>query len=77
VRIARRLALAGHLPLAPQIDLPEFLAEATERDIALRICMGLVRLAEELRVYGEPTEGMQREIAEARRLGIPIVRGES
>jgi hypothetical protein len=74
-RIARRLALEGHLPLAPQLYQPQFLDERTERDLALGICLGLVRLSDEVRVYGEPSEGMRLEIAEAGRLGIPIVHG--
>ena len=73
--LVRRLALDGHLPIAPQLFLPQFLDEATERDLALRLCLRLVALADEVRVYGEPTEGMRLEIAEAERLGIPVVRG--
>jgi dienelactone hydrolase len=74
-RIARLLALEGHLPLAPHIYVPQFIDEASERDVALGICLGLVRLSDEVRVYGEPSDGMRREIAEAVRLGIPIVQG--
>lgn len=73
--IARRLALEGHLPLAPHLYPPQFLDEAAERDLAIGICLGLVRLSDEVRVYGEPTEGMRVEIAEAGRRGIPIVDG--
>jgi hypothetical protein len=73
--LARRLALQGYLPLAPQIYLPQFLDEAIERDLALRCCLRLVAVADELWVYGEPTEGMELEIAEARRVGIPVVAG--
>jgi hypothetical protein len=75
-RICRTLTLAGHLPLAPQIYLPQFISEATERDLALRLCLRLVALADEVRVYGEPSAGMIEEIAEAERLGIPVVLGE-
>ncbi|MGH9783806.1 MAG: hypothetical protein ACRD88_06430, partial [Terriglobia bacterium] len=61
---------------APQLYLPGFLDEATERDLAMRLCLGLVVLADEVRVYGEPSAGMLEEIAEARRLGIPVIREE-
>ena len=61
------------VPLAPQLMLPAFIDDATERDLALAHCLRLVAVADEVRVYGEPTEGMLLEIAEARRLGIPIV----
>src|SRR3989442_5436032 len=73
--LARRLVFEGCLPLAPQLLLPQFLDEATERDLALRLCLGMVALADELWVFGEPTEGMLPEIAEACRLGIPVVDG--
>lgn len=42
----------------------------------MRLCLGLVVLADEVRVYGEPSAGMLEEIAEARRLGIPVIREE-
>jgi hypothetical protein len=75
--IARPLAEEGLLPLAPHIYLPQFLSEATERDLALRLCLRLVALCDELRIRGpEITEGMRLEIAQAERLGIPVVRGE-
>jgi hypothetical protein len=75
-RLARRLALLDHLPLAPQIYLPQFLDEAMERGVALRMCLRIAALAQEVRGYSEPSEGMRLEIAEARRLGIPVVAGD-
>ncbi len=75
-RICRPLVRSGHLPLAPQVYLPAFLDEPTERALAMRLCLRLVSLAEEVRVYGEPSEGMRLEIAEAERLGIPVVYGD-
>jgi hypothetical protein len=76
-RLARRLALLDYLPIAPQICLPAFIDEATERDLALNLCLAMVALADQVRVYGEPTAGMRLEIAEARRLGIPVLDGET
>ena len=61
------------VPLAPHLLLPAFIDEATERELALAHCLRLVAAADEVRVYGAPTEGMRLEIAEARRLGIPVV----
>ncbi len=75
--IARRLALEGHLPIAPQIYLPQFVDEATERDLALRLCLELVALSDEVRVYGEPTAGMVIEVEQARRRGIEVIDGET
>jgi hypothetical protein len=73
--IARRIASDGRFPLAPQIYLPRFVDEATERDLALKLCLELVALSDEVRVYGEPSAGMRLEIAEAHRLGIPVIDG--
>ena len=75
--LARTCSVYGELPLAPQIYLPQFLEEATERYLAMRLCLKLVSLSDEVRVYGDPTAGMRLEIAEAERLGIPVVRGDS
>ena len=41
--------------------------------VALSMCLRRVALADEGRVYGKPTDGVKLEIAEAERLGIPIV----
>jgi hypothetical protein len=68
--------MEGHLPLPPQLFVPGFIDEATERDLALGLCLKLVALADEVRVYGELTDGMRLEIAEANRLGIPVVEVE-
>ena len=69
--ICSQLAVEDFLPLAPQIYLLQFLDEATQRDLALRLCLELVRISDQVRVYGEPTEGMRLEIAEAKRLASP------
>jgi len=75
-RISRGLALQGHPPFAPQLLFPHFIDEISERDLALKLCLQLVAAADELRIYGNPSEGMRLEIAEARRLGIPVAKGE-
>ena len=71
-RICERLK-GSCVPLAPHLLLPAYFDEATERDMALRHCLRLVAACDEVRVYGKPTAGMQLEIAEARRLGVPLV----
>jgi hypothetical protein len=60
------------VPLAPQLMLPAYINESTERDLAIAHCLRLVAAADEVRVYGEISEGMRVEIDEARRLRIPI-----
>jgi hypothetical protein len=53
--------------------LPSFIDDRTERELALKLCLRLVSLADEVRVYGTPSEGTRLETAEAKRLGIPVV----
>jgi hypothetical protein len=61
------------VPLAPHLFLPAYIDEMTERSLAPTHCLRLVAVADEVRVYGDPTEGMALEITEARRLGIPVI----
>ena len=75
--ISRGLALDGVLPIAPQIYLPQFIREADERDLALKLCLHRVRLVDVMKVHGRVSDGMRLEIAEARRLGIPVVAGDA
>jgi|SRR6266566_4257463 len=72
-KISRWFAQQGYLPLAPHIYLAQFLDEATEREVAMALCRRLITLADELLVFGEPTEGMKVEIEEAERMGVPVV----
>ena len=64
------------MPLVAHLLFGQFIDERTERVIAMSLCLRLVAMDDEMHVYGEPTEGMQMEIAEAERLGIPVVRVE-
>jgi hypothetical protein len=75
--IARCLIRAGYLPIVPHLLFPPILNEATERDLALRLCLRLVQLVDEVQVYGSPTEGMRLEIAAANQSGIPVRLGYS
>src|SRR5437879_427288 len=72
-KICRWFARQGYLPLAPHIYLPQFLDETSEREVAMDLCRGLIALADELLVFGDPTPGMHLEIEEAARLGVPVV----
>jgi hypothetical protein len=64
-----------YVPLAPHLLLPHYLNEETERDLALLHGLVLLRGADELWIVSEViSEGMQGEIEEARRLGIPVRR---
>jgi hypothetical protein len=53
--------------------LPAYIDEATERELALDHCVRLVAAADEVWVFGQPTVGMRLELAQAKRLGIPVV----
>lgn len=77
--IARRITLEeGVLVLAPHVYFPTFLDDLIpeERRLAISLCLELVALASEVRVYGrrrgDETEGMRAEIALALSLGIRV-----
>jgi len=71
--ICRSLVESGDLPIAPHLYLPAFLDEKTERELALVLCLELIAVCDELRVYGGTvTAGMRREIDRAEALGIPV-----
>ena len=72
-KLCRGIAQSGVLPLPPQLYLPQFLNEKTHRELAMSYCLRLVGVCDELWLFGEPTEGMRLEIAEAERLGIPVI----
>ncbi len=70
----RFAVLEGNAPIAPHLFLPSFLSEQTERELALAIDVAILSNCSELWAFGEPTEGMKREIAAADKLGIKIRR---
>lgn len=71
--ICRALAEAGYAPVAPQLYLHLFIAEDGEREKALAIGLALVAGCDALFVCGPYTSsGMQAEIEEAHRLGVPV-----
>ena len=75
--ICRRLALQGHIPIAPHLYAPRFLYEhrAIERQLGIGIGLELLKVCDELWCYDggkPPSAGMRQELEAARRLGIPI-----
>lgn len=65
----------GYAPIAPHIYFTQFLDESnpTERKSGLQYGLDLVRLSNELWVFGKKvSEGMRAEIALAKDLMIPI-----
>ena len=71
--IARSLVSERLLPIAPHLYLPQLVDEATDRALALRLCLDLVDICDEVWVHGgRITAGMAREIAHATARGIPV-----
>lgn len=60
------------IPINPILNLHGVLDEATDREKAIAIDLSLLQRCDELWVFGEPTKGMKQEIAEAKKLKVPI-----
>ena len=75
-RYCRLVVEQGGIPFAPHLLFTQFLDEdkAAERRRGLWMGMEMLRLCDELWAFGEPTEGMRMEIAQAEYLGIPVCR---
>lgn len=74
--VCREVALAGDVPVAAHLLLPQFLDDAhpDERELGLRCGGVLLARCDEVLVAGEVSEGMAREIRDAERMGIPVRR---
>ena len=71
--ICRSLVEIGHVPVAPQLYLPHFVDESTERERAMRLCLNLLDACDEMRVYGAPvSDGMRLELDYADYQAIPV-----
>ena len=71
--ICRSLTDAGFAPIAPQLYLPAFVDEATQREEALSLCLELLDVCDEVRVYGDRvTDGMRAEVRHAEARGIAV-----
>lgn len=71
----RAAVFAGHAPFAPHLLYPRFLddGDAAERAAGMRAGLAFLAACDEVWAYGPVTDGMAAELAEARRLGIPVV----
>ena len=74
-RYCRIVIDAGHMPIAPHLIYPQILNDEIEeeRELGLAFGISLLKLCDELWVFGEPSEGMRGEIAEAQRMRRQIV----
>ncbi|MEE1249137.1 MAG: DUF4406 domain-containing protein [Lachnospiraceae bacterium] len=62
----------GVIPIAPHLLLPQYMKEETERDLAMFMDIAILSKCKELWVFGNPTAGMQTEIAYAKRKQMTI-----
>ena len=72
-RYSRYAVDRGCVPVTPHLYLPLFLSEETERELAIRLDLRLLDMCSELWACGGTiSDGMRREIAHAKRKGIPV-----
>jgi hypothetical protein len=65
----------GYIPLAPHLLFPQFMDDGDPEQRALGIRCGLefLRICREVWVFGEHiTQGMEKEVIAAKKLGLPI-----
>lgn len=74
-RYCRFAVYKNCIPIAPHLLFPQFLAEDDEEERELGIAFGTVLLSKCSEVWafgGRLSKGMSIEIAEAKKLGIPV-----
>lgn len=64
----------GCIPLAPHLHYPQFMddGDKEERELGLRFALILLGKCDELWVFGNSSSGMSKEIARAKKRGMPI-----
>lgn len=65
----------GYIPLAPHLHFPQFMDDSDKesRELGLSFTLTLLAKCDAVWIFGERvSEGMAREIAEAKKRGIPI-----
>ena len=64
----------GCIPLAPHLHYPQFMdgGDKEERELGLRFALILLGKCDELWVFGNTSSGMSKEIARAKKRGMPI-----
>ena len=69
---SRYVIRSGGIPLNPILNLHEVLSEETDRQQSIEIDLQLLGRSDALWAFGNPSEGMKREIAAAGKAGIPV-----
>lgn len=74
ISYCRYIIEAGHMPIASHLLYPQILDDAIprERELGLMFGLALLAICNEIWVFGEVSAGMEQEIREARKLGIPV-----
>ncbi len=74
VRYCRYVIAKGYMPIASHLLYPRILNDnnPAERDLGLLFGLALLRLCDEVWVFGEKTPGVLQEIEEAKKLKKPI-----
>ena len=74
IRCCRQVISEGFMPVASHLLYPRILndGDPLERELGLDFGLSLLRMCDEVWVFGEPSPGMKREIEEANRLGKPV-----
>ena len=74
-RYCRFVVSKGYMPLAPHLHFPQFMDDddQQERELGLTFALILLGICHEIWVFGgKVTDGMAREINEAKKRAIPI-----
>jgi hypothetical protein len=73
--ICAEVTAHGDIPIAPALYFPQWLDESIpdDRERGLEMACALVPLCREMRVFGDPSLGMLREINVARTHRLPVV----
>ena len=74
ITYCRRAIDEGYMPVASHLLYPQILNDndPNERDLGLLFGLALLRMCDEVWVFGEVSSGMAREIEEAKRLKKPL-----
>jgi len=61
---SREVALQGDIPITPHIYFPQFLDDNNpkERELGMKMGQELLKICDDIKIFGVPTEGMKEEI---------------
>lgn len=76
---AKEVFEAGEIPICPHLMFPPIAdpKDTAQDEKAFGMCLKLIESCHQVNVYGQPTEGMQAEIAYAKRMGVPVQESSS